>query len=178
MRVMNLRGTRAMSYRSQQHGFSLGELMIVVAIVAVMATIAVPSLASFVNQTRLNSVRSLLMNDINTARSEAIKNNTRMAICAANTAGTNCAASTNWALNGWLICVALGAGCDTTASAVVVRPAAGNGVVMTSGSTNAVIFRPIGSAVTAEQVALSGKTGAQSGVVSIATTGFVSYLKN
>lgn len=167
-----------MTHRNQQRGFTLVELMIVVAVVAVMSIVAVPSLASFVNQTRLNSLKGLLINDINTARSEAIKSNARVAICAANAAATDCAASSNWALNGWLICVVSGAGCDATASAVVIRAKASNGVVITAGSTNAVIFRPTGSPVTAETFNLSGKTGAQSGVVSLATTGFVSYTKN
>src|SRR5487761_2392969 len=105
-----------MKFYSQQQGFTLLEALIVVAIVAIGATIAVPSLVSFVNQTKLNSLKTLLVNDMNTARSEAIKSNVRVIACAANSAATNCATNTNWEVSGWLVCRAAGAACDTTAA--------------------------------------------------------------
>lgn len=164
-----------MKHHSLQRGFSLIEVLIVIAIAAIMATIAVPDLISFVNLNRINSLRGMLLNDFSTARSEAIKSNVRVAICAANSTATDCSTSSNWATNGWLICNASGAGCDTTASAIVVRPTVRNNMAV-SGIA-AVIFRPIGTAVAAGQINLSGPRGAQSGVISIATTGTVTYTK-
>lgn len=167
-----------MNYRVQQRGYSLMELVIVIAIVGIMATIAIPSLTSFVNQNRLNSVKTLLVNDINTARSEAIKSNTRVSICASNNTASDCAASADWAQNGWLVCPASGAGCNTAVSAIVVRAAVLNGIAITANSTNAITFRPIGSSLAAAQMNLSGKTGAQSGVVAVSATGYVTYRNN
>lgn len=167
-----------MNGKYDQNGFTLLEVIIVVAIVGIMSVIAIPSLSNYVNQTRLDSVKTLLINDINTARSEAIKSNTRVAICPANAGGTDCNASTDWAINGWLICPASGAGCDAAASSVVIRPAAQTGVVVTAASTAPVIFRSIGTPTAATTFALSGKTGTKPGTLSVTNTGFVSYAKN
>lgn len=166
-----------MKFYSQQQGFTLLEALIVVAIVAIGATIAVPSLVGFVNQTKLNSLKTLLVNDMNTARSEAIKSNVRVIACAANSAATNCATNTNWEVSGWLVCPAAGAACDTTASAIIVRPPVTNGITL--AATNAsVTFKPIGTALTtaalAQQIVLTGKPGTKSITVNVANTGFVS----
>lgn len=166
-----------MKNSSPQRGFSLVEMLIVIGIVAIMATIAVPSLASFVNQTRLNSMRNLLTNDINTARSEAIKSNVRVAICAANNAHSDCSGNADWDINGWIVCPASGAACNTAASAIVVRQSV-VGITLAASTVNPIIFTPSGSATALQAIALTGKTGSQPGTLSVAATGFVSYKKN
>jgi type IV fimbrial biogenesis protein FimT len=85
-------------------GFTLIEVMVVIGIVAVLATLALPSFQQFINNTRLSSIHSQLINDVNFARSEAIKRNSRTLICARNTAGTGCANATDWSV-GWVVCV-------------------------------------------------------------------------
>lgn len=84
-------------------GFTLMELMVVVAIVAILAALAVPSFQQLINNTRLSSTHSQLINDLNYARSDAIKRNNRTLICVQNSTGTGCANTTNWGA-GWLIC--------------------------------------------------------------------------
>jgi type IV fimbrial biogenesis protein FimT len=163
-------------------GVTLMELIIVIAIVGVMAAIAAPSLAGFLNQTRLNSVVSLLSNDMQAARSEAIKQNKRIMVCAANSTQSNCiggASGINWAVNGWLICAASGTtACDTAFSAVAIRPPVGNGISVAASSVDPVIYRPIGVAVSSQSIVLEGGAGAKSGVLSVATTGAVTYTRN
>ena len=61
------------------------ELMIVVAIAAILATIAVPSFSDFINNTRLTSTMTQLTGDLNRARSEAIKRNSWVLVCARST---------------------------------------------------------------------------------------------
>lgn len=174
-----------MKYHSLQRGFSLIEVLIVIAIAAIMAVIAMPSLLSFVNQNRLNRTKIMLANDINSARSEAIKSNSRYVICPANSTTTDCSITSDWATTGWLICPALGtnANCDTAQSAVVIRPKLSNGIsIVATTSPYAVIFRSIGTATAATGTAiaapqtfsLTGATGATPGSVAVAITGAVS----
>lgn len=91
-----------MNIRKDQIGFSLLELLTVIAIVAVFATLALPSLTTFVRDNKLTSARMQMVADLNTTRSEAIKRNKRVIICSGNAAG--CVANADWAVSGWIIC--------------------------------------------------------------------------
>lgn len=157
-------------------GFTLMELMVVISIVAIMASIAIPSFTSFINQTRLTQAKTLLENDINTARSEAIRSNARYVVCPTNAGGTDCDVGANWAINGWLVCPALGTGasCTSIANAVLVRAPVTNGIAITGASAGGVIFTPIGTATAAQTINLNGATGTTPGAVAVAITGAVS----
>ncbi len=91
-----------------QRGFTMIELLMVLAIGAVLAMIAVPSMRDMLNTSRLNSATALVVNDLNQARGEAIKRNTRMLVCRRDAAGTDCEASAgppfDWRA-GWLVCI-------------------------------------------------------------------------
>lgn len=82
-------------------GFTLVELIIVLTIAGVLATLAAPSIQKFVASNRLATQVNDLLADISTTRSVAIKRNTNAGICASTT-GTSCTAGGNWA-NGWLV---------------------------------------------------------------------------
>lgn len=84
----------------KQRGFTLIELMVVIAIAAIMASLAAPSFSDFINRTRLTSTMSQLSSDLNRARSEAIKRNSWVLVCAR---GTDTACGASWG-NGWLVC--------------------------------------------------------------------------
>lgn len=90
--------------RKAQTGFTLVELMVVVALLAIVTTLAVPSWRAL--QTR-NAIRSLV-NDYTLslyfARSEAVRLNSPVTLCPSND-GATC---TNSALeNGWVVFVGL-----------------------------------------------------------------------
>ena len=81
--------------RIAQAGVTIIELVIVVAVGAVLAAIAIPGLRDTLNTTRQTTALGLLMSDLNQARNEAIKRNVRILVCASNNAATDCSGGTN-----------------------------------------------------------------------------------
>ena len=79
-------GTR----RSRRRGFTAIELMVTVAIVAVLATLAAPSFRQLIATQRVKSVASALNESLWVTRSEALKRNDTVAFVFAN-AGTDTA---------------------------------------------------------------------------------------
>ena len=118
-----------------QRGFTIIELLIVVTVGAILAAIAVPSLRDTLYNTRQSAALGLVINDLNQARGEAIKRNARMLVCVRNTAGTDCAASTNWQ-SGWVVCM------DATTTATGLPPSDGQCDTPTATNPNPVIVRP------------------------------------
>lgn len=88
------------------NGFTLIELMVTLAIVAIVATLAVPDFRIFVQNNRLTAQNNALITAINTARSEAVKRRQTVTLCA-STNGADCNTN-NWEL-GWLVFVDLNA---------------------------------------------------------------------
>src|SRR5688500_19456007 len=72
-------------------GFTVTEILVVISIAAVLAALAAPSLRNFFNEQRLAATMGQLANDLNFARSEAIKRNARVLQCARGPAATTCA---------------------------------------------------------------------------------------
>lgn len=88
-------------YGRAARGFTLVELMIVLAIVSVLVGTAVPALTSTVKSVQLSSASNDLLGGLLLARSEAIKRNGRGVICR-SADGATCAASGSWE-QGWLV---------------------------------------------------------------------------
>lgn len=123
-------------------GFSLIELMVTVAVLAITMAIAIPSFASIVNNNRLASEANALVGAIQYARSEAVRLNQRVALCqSANQ--TSCSNNTLW--TGWIIYVDRGVAPDATNILQVGTIRAQVEVRNSSNLTNRQIsFRPDG----------------------------------
>jgi type IV fimbrial biogenesis protein FimT len=164
------------------------ELMIVVAITAILAVVAVPSLQGTIRDFRQKSALSLLISDLNQARGEAIKRNSRVVLCVRNAAGTACAGSTNW-LSGWIACTdSDGNGsCDTASASspnpFIVRPALDASLSLTVTDAAAAALSSIrfnanssqGGGASAATLTLGGTwSGATARIVTVAGTGNIS----
>jgi len=136
-------------------GFSLIELMVVVAIVAIMVAIGAPSFSEMMRRNRLSAAASALQVSLSLARSEAVKrgSDARVTVAANTTAGA-------WA-NGWTVFVdgtgtangGVAPTADTTGATAVTRVevvAAPTGPVSTgqTGSLNYFTYNGVGRLIT------------------------------
>lgn len=83
-------------------GFTLIELMVVVAIMGVFASLAAPSMTSLIRNNRVQSEASSLVSDLQLARNEAIKRGSPVAVCPAAAGGASCLSANTWQ-NGWIV---------------------------------------------------------------------------
>ena len=95
--------------RHKLNGFTLVELMVTVAIVAILMAIGAPQLRGFLQKQQVAADVESLTSAIHMARSEALKRSGRVSICALSATaytgnvGPQCATNgANWS-NGWLI---------------------------------------------------------------------------
>ncbi|WP_417788109.1 GspH/FimT family pseudopilin [Stutzerimonas xanthomarina] len=82
-------------------GFTLIELMVTIAVLAIMIAIAVPSFTSLIHNNRTTSLHHEILGAIQLARSEAVKRRKDVVICRTENQNA-CADGTNWAV-GWLV---------------------------------------------------------------------------
>jgi len=95
-----------MRRRGSTAGFTLIELIIVVALAAIIMTLAVPSFQTMVANNRITAHTNELVMAINLARSEAVKGNVRVILCrSANPTASPpaCGGSANNWTTGWIV---------------------------------------------------------------------------
>jgi type IV fimbrial biogenesis protein FimT len=82
-------------------GFTLVELMVTLLVVAILLGIAVPSFRDAALSSRLTGYANDLVASVQLARSEAIKRNLTVTLCA-SVNGSTCAAGVGWEV-GWIV---------------------------------------------------------------------------
>jgi len=91
-------------------GMTLIELMTTIAVMAIVLTFGVPSLATFLKNTRLTTATTEIQGAFNQARSEAVMRRLAVSVCA-STNGSDCSTSGLW--QGGLLVFTNGAVGDT-----------------------------------------------------------------
>jgi type IV fimbrial biogenesis protein FimT len=128
--------------RGKTAGFTLIELIITIAIVAIMAAWAIPSFQTFIRDQRLITQSNDVISDVNLARSEAIRRGANITVCPTvdpSAAAPVCAAANDWTTGRFIFLV-------TTGEVLKVREAvsgssAGNTL---TADANSITFEPNG----------------------------------
>lgn len=161
--------------RRAVRGFTLIEAMVTLAVAAVLASVAIPSFVTLSQRFRLNSVSASLATSLQWARSEAIKANVDVVVCASNAAGSDCTTSTNWGVSGWLICYDANAdgSCDASTTQLInpvqFHASVDRSTTVTS-TVAAVRFTPSGEQPVGALLATFTATGTWSGAPTLTTT--------
>jgi type IV fimbrial biogenesis protein FimT len=150
-----------------RHGFTLIELMVAIAVLAILLAIAVPSFYNVLLGSKLGGYANELVGSVNVARSEAIKRNAQITLCVSSN-GTSCTTG-GWE-SGWLVLNA------ATGEIILRQPAATSGIQITDTLTGAIsiAFTPTGVGATQATLRVCRATpsvGPQERVVTISATG-------
>jgi type IV fimbrial biogenesis protein FimT len=86
-------------------GFTLIELMVTIAILAILITLAAPSFSNVIRSNRVASQTNALVTALNTARSEASKRGLPVTVCAAKDAAFSACSgdAADWQKFGWMV---------------------------------------------------------------------------
>jgi type IV fimbrial biogenesis protein FimT len=148
-----------------QHGFTLIELMVAVAILAILAMLAAPSFNEAILSNRLASFSNNFVASANLARGEAIKRNSDVTLCiVANETATTCTTSGDWE-QGWIV---------LSGSTVVQRQQALSAGYKAVGTVKSVVFQSVGAGATTATLKLCRATpsvGSQEREIKVSATG-------
>ncbi|MDD5391726.1 MAG: GspH/FimT family pseudopilin [Thiothrix sp.] len=179
---------------NKQQGMTLIELMVTLSVVAIVASVAAPSLSSMMENNRLTALNNQLVSAINYTRGEAVKRNYNAAMCVRNSGGSGCASSGGFD-SGWIVfvdCDADGAvdtgnTCDTDGNGTAdtpdtilqdTVPSATNVTITSNSSTPRLInYQPSGKVSNGGTLSVITSSSTRYKVTMATTTGRISSCK-
>ena len=143
---LSLLGNQKVGTLRGQMGLTMIELLVAIAILAILLSIAVPSFITFVQNSRLVGQTNDLVTSLNYARSEAIKRGVRVSVCS-RLNNTTCSDATvfNWDA-GWLVFINLNndAVADAGETVLQVRQPLENGNTLRTNGLQRVTYQSSG----------------------------------
>jgi type IV fimbrial biogenesis protein FimT len=122
-------------HRERNRGFTLYELMVTLAVAAIILSFGVPGFMSFIDNNRATTDANDLITALNLARSEATRRGAPVTVCR-STDGAICSAGTDWSV-GWIV--------RTADEVLRVWPERSGGANSVSGDVSQIVFRARGS---------------------------------
>lgn len=151
-------------------GFSLVEMMVVIAIIAILSSVALPAFDNMMMTNSLRAYANTFLASVHLARAEAVKRNTQVTMCVSSD-GATCN-SGGWEL-GWIVM----SGTTVINRQEVVKP----GYKMTEAAgVSSLNFKSTGIGATQATVTICRATpsvGNQERVVRVSVTGKASITK-
>jgi type IV fimbrial biogenesis protein FimT len=139
-----------MQSNRRDSGFTMMELVMTMAIVVILGTIAIPGFKFVTSSNRVSTEVNGLLGDIQFARSQAVKEGLSVTICSSSSPYTGCT-NTDWGL-GWIVFLDSNSnqGVDAGESVIRTQPAfAGTDTfVATPATFHALTFNRMGYAPT------------------------------
>lgn len=120
--------------RAQERGFTVIELMVTLAVLAIVVGFAIPGFQSIINSNRLAGTSNEFIAALQTARIEAIRRGRRVVVCAS--ANTNAGADADCAtsgIDGWITFVDEDTDGELGAGDTLLRNAGFDGTIQVSG---------------------------------------------
>ncbi|MCW7539178.1 GspH/FimT family pseudopilin [Aquabacterium sp. A7-Y] len=123
----------------RHRGFTLIELMVTIALVAILAVLAAPALQSFVERSRVTAISNDFVLGLQRARLEAVTRNSCVSMCMTSNASemtpTCNPAGTDWR-DGWIVfmnptCDTVDATMPLAGNVVLIRESAGSDYTLT-----------------------------------------------
>lgn len=156
-----------MRIMSKENGFTLLELMVVLAVSAVVLSLGVPGFRAIVQDSRMVADTNQFVSSISLARSSAVRHQRNATICTSSDYAQptpTCSGSTDWT-NGWVVYVDKDRDGTIDADEVVsVQAPLDDGVTMTAAAANRFTYNAQGFGQSAGDSLLrcdgrSGETG-------------------
>jgi type IV fimbrial biogenesis protein FimT len=150
-------------WAGRQRGFTLMELIVTMAVAAILIAIAAPSFASIFNANRLSGTANELLATMQSARIEAIRRNARTVVCRSDNGSSCNTANGNW--GGWISFVDVDSSGSFNAGDVLLRtnivsaPVQVTASTAVSGASSQVVFRADGMAHAANGTLLVATIG-------------------
>lgn len=120
--------------KSRQAGFTLIELMVTLAVMAIVLAIAVPSFASAFNTTRLSSAANEMVAALQTARMESVRRNRRGVVCLSANPDAAAPSCSTASPTGWITYLDVDSSGTYNASDVLLRVSKVRETVVVNGS--------------------------------------------
>ncbi len=125
-----------MSRPQKSSGFTLYELMVIVAVAAILASVAIPGFRNLVFNSRSVAHTNDVVTALNLARSEATRRRFPVAVCA-SADGASCSGSNDWS-TGWIVRTPAG-------DVLQAWPARSGGAGVLNANVSSVQFQASGS---------------------------------
>lgn len=159
-----------MKVKTQVSGFTLVEFMLIVAVLAILATLATPGFSSLLVNNRIDTARDDFIHDLLLARSESVRRDVRISMCKSSNAGDaspSCVTSGGWD-QGWIVFADTSTSNgerDTNEEVIAVHLNADVNITGETNVSNYISFLPSGRSMT-----ISGTP--QPGSITFSSNGF------